>query len=97
MTVEQFTELDETFGLSGHQNAEIAYAWYMKAIAANYEPAYPALEEFLIRVGRGKFIYRLYQALEDNGKGGWAREVYAKARPGYHPIAQTRIDGILGL
>ena len=25
------------------------------------------------------------------------REVYAKARPGYHPIAQTRIDGILGL
>ncbi|WP_370335235.1 M1 family metallopeptidase [Parvularcula marina] len=97
MTVEQFTELDETFGLSGHQNAEIAYAWYMNAITANYEPAYPALEEFLIRVGRGKFIYRLYQALEDNGKGEWAREVYAKARPGYHPIAQTRIDGILGL
>ncbi|RFB06168.1 M1 family metallopeptidase [Parvularcula marina] len=97
MTMEQFTELDETFGLSGHQNAEIAYAWYMKAIAANYEPAYPALEEFLLRVGRGKFIYRLYQALEDNGKGEWAREVYAKARPGYHPIAQTRIDGILGL
>lgn len=42
-----------------------------------------------------KFIYRLYGALKDNGKADWAERVYANARPGYHPIAQRRIDAIL--
>ena len=26
----------------------------------------------------------------------WTADVYAEARPGYHPIAQRRIDDILG-
>lgn len=95
MTVGQFSELDTAYGLTGTRNAETAFAWYMKAIEGGYSAVDPALEAFLINVGRGKFIYRLYQALEDTGRGDWAREVYARARPGYHPIAQTRIDGIL--
>ena len=92
----QFAELDLAFALTGTQNAETAFAWYMQTIKGDYEPADAALDAFLISVGRGKFIYRLYQALEDNGRGEWAREVYVRARPGYHPIAQRRIDGILG-
>lgn len=94
VTLDQMQTLDTAFGFSNAQNAEIAYAWYMKAIAAGYEPAMAKLEEFLLRVGRGKFIYRLYQALVDNDRTPWAEAVYAKARPGYHPIAQSRIDGI---
>jgi len=66
----------------------------MKAIAGGYEPAMPALDGFLMRVGRGKFIYRLYQALVDNGRRDWAIAIYDRARPGYHPIAQRRIDKI---
>ena len=88
-------QLDEAFSLTGTQNAETAFAWYMQTIRADYQPAYPALEGFLLSVGRGKFIYRLYAALQENGKGDWAREVYTRARPGYHPIAQRRIDAIL--
>lgn len=92
---EKYEDLDKAFSLTGTQNAETAFAWYMLAIKTDYEPAYPALEEFLMSVGRGKFIYRLYGALKDNGKTEWAKEVYVKARPGYHPIAQRRIDDIL--
>ncbi len=95
LSEDQFVALDEAFNLTGTQNAETAFAWYMQAIKADYAPAYPALEGFLLSVGRGKFIYRLYGALQENGKGDWAREVYARARPGYHPIAQRRIDAIL--
>eukprot|EP00919_Chromeraceae_sp_WS-2016_P078766 GHVR01186639.1.p1 GENE.GHVR01186639.1~~GHVR01186639.1.p1 ORF type:complete len:139 (+),score=18.71 GHVR01186639.1:40-417(+) len=95
LTIEQFEALDDTFSLTGTQNAETAFAWYMQTIKADYKPAYPALETFLMSVGRGKFIYRLYGALNDNGQTAWAEEVYAKARPGYHPIAQRRIDDIL--
>jgi aminopeptidase N len=95
LTQAQFAELDQAFSLTGTQNAETAFAWYMQAIKADYQPAYPALEDFLLKVGRGKFIYRLYAELKENGKTDWADRVYAKARPGYHPIAQRRIDDIL--
>ncbi|MEO1014623.1 MAG: M1 family metallopeptidase [Pseudomonadota bacterium] len=92
----QFADLDAAFSFTGTRNAETAFAWYMKAIPAGYEPAFPALEDFLMRVGRGKFIYRLYAALQESeSRRGWAREVYQRARAGYHPIAQRRIDGVL--
>ncbi|MEO9970337.1 MAG: M1 family metallopeptidase [Hyphomonadaceae bacterium] len=93
---DQYAALDGAFSFTGTQNAETAFAWYMQTIRGGYEPADPALEGFLLSVGRGKFIYRLYGALQENGKGDWARDVYERARPGYHPIAQRRIDAILG-
>ena len=88
-------QLDETFNLTGTQNAETAFAWYMQAIRGGYEPAYPALENFLMTVGRGKFIYRLYGALKDNGQAEMANRIFAEAKAGYHPIAQRRISDIL--
>ena len=95
LTPAQFKALDDTFSLTGTQNAETAFAWYMQAIKGGYAPAMPALEEFLMTVGRGKFIYRLYGALKDNGKADMATRVFAAAKAGYHPIAQRRIGDIL--
>ncbi len=95
VAIDQLAALDAAFNLSESKNAEIAFAWYMKAVAAGYEPAMPHLESFLMRVGRGKFIYRLYAALKENGRTAFAERVYAAARAGYHPIAQRRIDDIL--
>jgi aminopeptidase N len=91
----QLGALDDAFKLTGTQNAEIAFAWYMQGIKADYDIIYPSLRDFLMTVGRGKFIYRLYGALKENGKADYAEAFYAKARPGYHPIAQRRIDAIL--
>ncbi len=88
-------ELDLAFDLTNSANAEIAFAWYMKAIAADYAPALPAAEKFLMRVGRGKFIYPLYRALKDRGDLAAAERVFEKARPLYHPIAQRRVADIL--
>lgn len=98
LTEAQFAQLDEAFSLTGTQNAETAFAWYMQTIKGSYDAAYPELENFLMTVGRGKFIYRLYGALKDSGREDlqfWAADVYEAARPGYHPIAQRRIDDIL--
>ncbi|GJL92249.1 M1 family metallopeptidase [Hyphococcus sp.] len=94
MTTEQFAALDGRFNLSTSHNAEIANAWYQKAIPAGYEPAFEPLDAFLMQVGRGKFIYPLYASLIDSGRREWAAAVYERARAGYHPIAQRRIDGI---
>jgi aminopeptidase N len=95
LTQAQFKELDAAMALSGTKNAEIAFAWYMQTVKGGYAPALPHLDKFLMSVGRGKFIYRLYGTLAENGQGAFARTVFARARPGYHPIAQRRIDGIL--
>ena len=98
LTQDQYAELDEAYSLTGTQNAETAFAWYMQTIKGGYDPAYPALEEFLMNVGRGKFIYRLYGALHDSGREDlqlWAQDLFAEAKAGYHPIAQRRITDIL--
>ncbi len=94
LSEENFVSLDAAFDLSNSQNAEIAFAWYMQAIAGEYTPAKPMLETFLLNVGRGKFIYRLYEALIEADERAWADDIYQRARAGYHPIAQRRIDEI---
>ena len=96
LSADQMKDLDTAFKLTGTQNAETAFAWYMQAIKNDYAPAMPAIEKFLMEVGRGKFIYRLYGALKANDKAGMAQRVFAKAKAGYHPIAQRRIGDILG-
>ncbi|MDQ1347699.1 MAG: leukotriene-A4 hydrolase [Acidobacteriota bacterium] len=89
-------ELDGAFHFTDSGNAEIAVDWFQRAIAAGCKPAYPALERFLLSVGRRKFIGPLYAALAKTPEGlAFARDVYARARPGYHPLAQLALDGLL--
>ncbi len=98
MTPEKMSEMDKAYKLSETGNSEIACDWFKHAIEQNYKPAYPYMEEFLIRVGRRKFLSPLYERLaqtEDNKK--WALEVYKKARPGYHAVSYNSIGEILEL
>jgi leukotriene A-4 hydrolase/aminopeptidase len=86
-------ELDRTFNLTRSGNSEIAFQWLMMSIRNQYEPAYPQLEEFLLSVGRRKFIRPLYQELARTPEGRErALAIYRRARPTYHPIAVTSID-----
>ncbi|QPB84908.1 aminopeptidase [Pseudoalteromonas rubra] len=86
--------LDQAFGLTDSTNAELAFAWFMLAVGNGYEAIYPALDKHLSGIGRRKLIVRLYKSLVANGKRDWAYQVYQKARPGYHPLAQGTIDAI---
>ena len=86
-------ELDRAFNLTRSGNSEIAFQWLMMSIQNKYEPAYPRLEEFLLSVGRRKFIRPLYQELAKTPEGrDRALAIYRRARPTYHPIAVTSID-----
>jgi len=96
MTAEQMEALDRRFAFSRSGNSEILFAWLVHAVRNTYEPAFPALEDFLTRQGRRKFVRPLYQAMEDNPKTrDRARRIYARARPTYHPITTASIDAIL--
>lgn len=95
--------LDKSFGLSQSGNSEIQCAWYTQALRNEYEAAYPAIETFLIDVGRRKFLSPLYEQMVQNeartpgSEGGMklAKKIYSQARNNYHPISYNSIDKIL--
>lgn len=88
--------LDREFRFSQTGNAEIQCQWLLMAVRARYAAAYPLLETFLCSVGRRKFLKPLYSELMKTPEGTeCARRIYAKARPGYHPIAQGTLDALL--
>lgn len=96
ITPEQMAQLDATFDLTHSTNAEIAHAWYLLALRTGYQEIAPALEQYLIHIGRRKLIVPLYKQLAETEQGlAFARAVFAKARPGYHPLAQGTVDDIL--
>jgi aminopeptidase N len=88
--------LDREYRLTDSGNSEILCQWLLMAVRAGYRPADKRLEQFLCSVGRRKFLKPLYTELMKTAEGKErAREIYAKARAGYHPIAQATIDGIV--
>ena len=97
-TSDQFEKLDERYGFSSSGNAEIMAEWYVSSIEHGYEGIYVDLEDFLINVGRRKFLQPIYEALansDDPSKKEWALRVYEEARPNYHSISYNTIDEIL--
>lgn len=96
LKTEQLAELDNAFHLTRTGNSEILDQWLQMAVKAEYRPAYPRVESFLLEVGRQKFIKPLYTELMKTPEGQErAHAIYAKARARYHPIAQTAIDKIV--
>lgn len=94
----QLRALDDTFGFTNSGNSEILFQWLMLAVRNRYEPAYPALEEFLVTVGRRKFLEPLYGELARTEEGrARANDIYRKARPNYHSVTIGTIDEILKL
>jgi leukotriene-A4 hydrolase len=89
-------QLDREFHFTETGNSEILAQWLLMAIQTGYQPALPKVEQFLSTVGRRKFLKPLYAELMKTPEGQRrAREIYAKARPTYHPIAQNTIDAML--
>ena len=96
LTAARLRVLDSDWNFTQSGNSEITAQWLEMAIKAGYEPAYPRLDQFLIEVGRRKFVKPLFEALMKAPDGRErAKNIYAKARPGYHPITQATIDALL--
>ena len=88
--------LEREFHLTESGNSEILHQWLLMAVERNFEPALAKVEPFLCSVGRRKFLKPIYTALMKTPEGQErARRIYAKARPGYHPIAQATVDAIV--
>lgn len=89
-------KLDSLGGFTSTGNAEIFDAWGVIAIRNNYEPAFPAIREFLVHTGRRKFLTPLYKEMIKTEEGkAFARSVYEEARPNYHFVSTSTLDDLL--
>jgi len=93
---EQLAKLDDAFHFTGTGNGEIAMRWYPLTIRSGYIHAQPAAGEFIQRVGRRKLIVPIYSELVKTPDGlAFAREVFNKAKIGYHPITTATVDKLI--
>ncbi len=97
LTVEQMAKLDQSFSFTSTHNSEVLFDWLMLAVQHHYTPALPALHDFLVSQGRGKFCTPLYRALM--AQPGWgpdlAHRIYSEARPGYHELTRAAVDKVM--
>lgn len=96
VTPAQLQALDRQYALSATSNQIIGSSWLRLAIARGDRGVWPAAERYLQGVGRMRLISPLYRELVKTADGRvFAAQVYAKARAGYHPIAQQEIERLL--
>jgi len=89
--------IDQLHQLKNCGNAEIMTAWFVKAIKNGYKGVREPMADFLIQIGRRKFLRPIYTELSKNvDDKDFALTVYKEARPNYHSISYNTIDEILG-
>jgi len=88
--------LDGRFRFTQTGNCEILDVWLRLSVQCGYTPADARLEEFLVDVGRRKYLEPLYKELKKTPEGlERAKAIYAKARPRYHAVSSGTIDELL--
>ena len=91
---QRLAALDQAFRLSTAGNNEVRFAFLDLAVTNRFDPAVPALEQFLTIQGRRKFVRPLLTKLAEDTAWGRpiAERVYARARPLYHPVTTRDLD-----
>lgn len=96
VTVATCRALDDRFALTASTNHDVLVAWLGLALAAGDATVLPRVEQVLLHVGRMKYLRPLYLALiADPNTRALAADLYARARPGYHPIARRLAQFLL--
>lgn len=96
LSTDQMKDLDSAFGFTRSGNSEIQAAWYELSINQGYgKEILPSIREFLVNVGRRKFLTPLYTALINNGMANEAKQIFEEARPNYHSVSYNTINALL--
>ncbi len=96
LTTAQMAVLDKAYAFTKSGNAKIEQSWLKLAVAHDYVPAMPRLDEYLRSVGRVLLIQPLYrQMMKTEAGAAAAKRIYRKARPNYHPHAVAILDPIV--
>ena len=94
----KMADIDSKYHLSESTNAEIQCDWYILCIKNNYEKAFPFIENYLMHIGRRKFLKPLYENLSKSESGlAFGKTIFAQAENSYHAVSRNTIREILKL
>ncbi len=96
ITTAEMAAIDAEFDFTKSGNFVIKRQWFVPAIRHQYKVAYPAIEEFMIATSRTGSLQTLYKEMVKTREGkAWAREIFAKAKTGYHLTTVQSVEGLL--
>jgi leukotriene-A4 hydrolase len=88
--------LESWFDVERTHNSEILVPFFCIAAGSSYAKTYPAIRDFLSRVGRGKYLKPLYRTLHANPETrAMAREIFETCKDRYHSVARAAVQRIL--
>lgn len=95
--VSLYDKLDDVYDLSNSGNSEILAAWLENTIRSGYMEDHnkAQLEQFLIGVGRRKFLTPLYRALKESDQLLLAKSIFERAKANYHSVSALSIEALL--
>ncbi len=96
LSKEKMKKIDQQLHFKDCGNSEIEAEWYVLAIQNDYTELHPLIKDFLLKVGRMKFLEAIYEALADHSEKSseWGKEIFKEARPNYHPLSRKSVDKI---
>src|SRR6478672_1112101 len=96
LTNSEMAALDLEFNFTKGGNFVIRRQWFIQAIQHEYTIAYPAIEEFLTSYSRTGSLLPLYKEMVKTSEGKtWAKQIYAKAKSGYHATTVQAVETVL--
>lgn len=96
ITPKEMEAIDTEFNFTKGGNFIIKRQWFVQAIMHQYKAANPAIEQFLIGISRTGSVMMLYKEMFKTPEGKvWAKQVFDKAKSGYHATTIQAVEGIL--
>ena len=91
---EKLIIIDANLGFKNCGNSEIMMEWYVKAIENDYTEINSEIENFVLKVGRRKYLIPIYQALNSSDTR-LAKSIFNKAKNRYHAVSRNSIEELL--
>lgn len=96
ITAKEMEAIDKEFNFTKGGNFIIKRQWFVQALIHQYKAANPAIEQFLIGISRTGSVMMLYKEMVKTQEGKiWAKQVFEKAKSGYHATTIQAVEGIL--
>ncbi|MDP5199335.1 hydrolase/aminopeptidase [Flavobacterium sp. DG2-3] len=96
ITAKEMEAIDKEFNFTQGGNFIIKRQWFVQALIHQYKPPYPAIEQFLIGISRTGSVMMLYKEMVKTPEGKvWAKQVFEKAKSGYHATTIQAVEGVL--
>jgi hypothetical protein len=92
ISIDKLQYLDATFHFSTWGNSEVMAEWFVLNINQKNRLIRPAIEKFISKVGRRKYLLPIYKALINNPDDKvWAKKVFDNSKAYYHAVSRNSV------